>query len=100
MFGDAQVVTESLWDAAATAYFHLGDMAGMQGAWSCAKTHPAAHRWVPSSSDCYMFLATALTQLYDTMEGTTTCCLLGCQNMLGARDPLLTKKCLQLAVLH
>ena len=98
--GAAQDVTEPLWDAAATAYFRLGDMAGMQAAWSWAQTHPAAHSWVPSSPDCYMFLATALTQLYEPMEGTTTCCLLGCQNVLGAHDSLLTKECLQLAVLH
>ncbi len=88
--GDVQVVTEPLWDAAATAYFHLGDMAGMQAAWSWAQTHPAAHSWVPSSPDCYMFLATALTQLYEPMEGTTSCCLLGCQNVLAAHDSLFT----------
>ncbi|KAL0019551.1 hypothetical protein WJX77_012189 [Trebouxia sp. C0004] len=65
----SQDVTEPLWDAAATAYFHLGDMDGMQAAWSWAQTHPAAHSWVPSNPDCYMFLATALTQLYEPMEG-------------------------------
>jgi len=85
----AQDVTESLWDAAATAYFHLGDMAGMQAAWSWAQTHPAARSWVPSSPDCYMFLATALTQLYEPMEGITSCCLLDCQHVFDAHSRLL-----------
>ncbi len=67
--GDVQDVTEPLWDAAATAYFHLGDMAGMQAAWSWARTRPDARSWVPSSPDCYMFLVTALTKLYEPMEG-------------------------------
>ncbi len=63
--GDVQVVTEPLWDAAATAYFHLGDIMLSQA---------LKHMPFSAARSCTSFWTEAIVSLSSRSAVSPSCC--------------------------